>query len=57
MLTSTLDRIVMLLDVRCGLFKTKSKRKMKVEKLMLVKVSKVDASVRYADEDAGVKLI
>ena len=52
MLTSTLDRIVMLMDVRCGLFKTKSKRKTTGEK-----VSKVNTSVRYVDEDTGTRFI
>ena len=52
MLTTTLDGIVMLMDVRRILFNTKSKWKTKGEK-----VSKVDASVRYVDEDTGTRFI
>ena len=50
---STLDKIVMLLDFGCRL----SKRRMKREKFTLAEVGKVDASVRYVDEDAGTRFI
>ena len=52
MTPSTLDEIVRLMDAGCILFKTKSKRK-----CTLAKVSKVDASVRYVDEDTGTRFI
>ena len=48
MLTNTLDRIDMLMDNGCILFNTKSKRE---------KVSKVNTSVRYVDEDTGTRFI